>query len=74
MESGVCGSVSEFDIAGTEAVYINVSGGTLCFRPPTLGLTIRVEGKRQHFTSRVKKGYKEECSSGGQALIVFFLV
>ena len=37
MESGVCGSVSEFDIAGTGAVHINVSGGTLCFPPPTLG-------------------------------------
>ena len=66
MESVVCGGVSEFDIAGTGAVYIKVSGGTLCFPPPTPGLTIRVEGERQRFTSRDEKGCKEECSSGGQ--------
>ena len=70
MESGVCGSVSEFDIAGTGAVYIKASGGTLCFSSPTLGLTIRVEGRRQRFTSINKKGCKEKCSSGGQVLIV----
>ena len=74
VESGACGSVSEFDIAGTGAVYIKMSGGAVCFSPPTLGLTIRVEGRRrQRFTSRDKKGCKEECSSsGGQVLIVFF--
>ena len=44
MKSGVCGSVSIFDIAGTGAVYIEVARGTLCFPPPMLGLTIRVEG------------------------------
>ena len=47
VESGVCGSVSEFDIAGTGAVYIKAHGGTLGFSSPTLGLTIRVEGRRQ---------------------------
>ena len=34
MESGVCGCVSEFDIAGTGAVYIKAYGGTLCFFLP----------------------------------------
>ena len=70
VEFGVCESVSEFDIAGTGAVHIKrVSEGTLCFFPPTLGLTIRVEGRRQCFISRDKKGCKEERSSGGQVLI-----
>ena len=41
------GSVSKFDTAGTGAVYIKASGRTLCFSSPTLGLTIRVEGRRQ---------------------------
>ena len=71
VESGVCGSASEFDIAGTGAVYINAFRGTLCFSSPTLGLTIRVEGRRERFTSRDKKGCKEECSSGGQVFILF---
>ena len=34
VESGVCGCVSEFDIAGTGAVYIKAYGGTLCFFLP----------------------------------------
>ena len=34
MESGVCGCVSEFDIAGTGAVYIKAYGETLCFFLP----------------------------------------
>ena len=34
VESGVCGCVSEFDIAGTGAVYIKACGGTLCFFLP----------------------------------------
>ena len=55
VESGVCRRVSEFDITGTGAVYIKAYGmeeqGTLCFFSPTLGLTIRVEGRRQ----RLKK-------------------
>ena len=40
VESRVCGSVSEFDIAGTGDVYIKACGGTLCFSSSTLGLTI----------------------------------
>ena len=71
VESVFCGGLLEFDIAGTGAVYIKESGGALCFSPPTLGLTIRVEGRRKRFTSRDQKGCKEECSSGGQVLIVF---
>ena len=71
VKSGVCGSVSTFDIAGTGAVHIEVARGTLCFSPSMLGLTIRVEGRRQCFTSKDKKGCKEEFSSGGQVLIVF---
>ena len=46
--------------AGT--VYRKVSGGVLYFSPPTSGLTVRVEGKRQRFTNRDKKGCKEESS------------
>ena len=34
VESGVCGCVSEFDIAGTGAVCIKAYGGTLCFFLP----------------------------------------
>ena len=60
MGSLVCGGVSEFDFAGTGAVYLKVSGGTLSFSPPTFDLAIRVEGRRQRFTSRDKKGCKEE--------------
>ena len=37
MESGICGSVSEFEIAETGAVHIEVSGGTLCFPPRRSG-------------------------------------
>ena len=62
MESGVCEIVSEFDIAGTEAVYIiiNVSGGTLCFvLPPddARAVMMRVEGRRQRFTE-IRKAAK----------------
>ena len=46
-------------------------GRSTLFFPPTLGLTIRVEGRRQRFTSKDKKGCTDECSSGGQVLIVF---
>ena len=73
MKSGVCGSVSRFDIAGTGAVHIEVARETLCFSSPMRGLTIRVEGRIQCFTSRDKKGCKEECSSGGQVLTVFYI-
>ena len=73
VKSGVCGSVSRFDIAETGAVHTEVARGKLCFPPPMLGLTIRVEGRRQCFTSRDKKGCKEELSSGGQVLTVFFI-
>ena len=59
MEPGGCGSVSESDIAGTGAVHIEVAGGTLCSPPPTLGLTIRVEGRRQCFTSRDEKDVRD---------------
>ena len=47
VESGVCGSVSEFGIAGTGAVYIKAYEGSLRLSSPSLGLTIRVEGRRQ---------------------------
>ena len=39
---------------------------------PALGLTIRVEGRRQPFIRRdIKSRKEEECTSGGQVLIVF---
>ena len=44
---GFVESVSEFDIAGTGAVYIKAYEGTLCFSSPMLGVTIRDEGRRQ---------------------------
>ena len=65
MESGVCGCVSEFDIAGTGAVYIKAYGGTLCFFPPRpSGARSESKAEDSVVTSRDKKGCKEECSSG----------
>ena len=45
-------------LRGRGVVYMKVSGGALCSPPPTSGLTIRVERKRQRFTSRDKKAVK----------------
>ena len=64
VESGVCGSVSEFDIAGTGAVYIKAYGGTLCFSPRRSGSRSESKAEGSVVTSRDKKGCKEECSSG----------
>ena len=64
MESGVCGSVPKFDIAGAGAVYIKAYGGTLCFSPRRLGSRSESKAEDSVVTSRDKKGCKEECSSG----------
>ena len=64
VESGVCGSLSEFNIAGTGAVYIKASGGSLCFSPRHSGSRSESKPEDSVVTSKDKKGCKEECSSG----------
>ena len=65
VESGVCGSVSEFDIAGTGAVYIEKRMKEH-FVFPSRRAGSRSESKAEDsvVTSRDKKDCKEKCSSG----------
>ena len=64
----VCRSVSEFDIAGTGAVYITKACLRMkehfVFTPRRSGSRSESKAEDSVVTSRDKKGCKEECSSG----------
>ena len=64
VESGVCGSVSEFDIAGTGAVHIEKRMKEHFFPSRREGSRSESKAEDSVVRSRDKKDCKEECSSG----------
>ena len=73
MESGVCGCVSEFDIAGTGAVYVKAYGGTLRFFLPDA--RAQDQSRRQKtalLQAEIRKAVKRSVVVAGSSFDRFF--